>query len=706
MASKYPHLLQPLDLGFTTLKNRVIMGSMHTGLEEGRSLTKLAAFFAERARGDVGLIVTGGIAPNRAGRVSPLAAKLTTSREVAAHREVTAAVHDAGGKIAMQILHSGRYGYHPFNVAPSAIKAPIGWFTPQALSSRGIRSTIDDYAQCAANARAAGYDGVEIMGSEGYLINQFIASHTNHRTDEWGGAYENRIRFPLEIVRAVRRAVGPDFIIIFRLSLLDLIEKGSSWDEIVELAQQLEHAGATILNTGIGWHEARIPTIATSVPRAAFAPVTKKLMGHVQLPLVTSNRINAPDVADRVLADGCADLVSMARPFLADPELVKKAAEGREDEINTCIGCNQACLDHTFKGLTASCLVNPRAGHETELVLAPTATPLRLAVVGAGPAGLAFATSAAQRGHRVTLFDQASEIGGQFNMAKVIPGKEEFYETLRYFTKQLALTGVDLQLNTRVDAAALQAQGFDRVVLATGVAPRALKIPGADHRKVVSYIDVLRHGAHVGPRVAVIGAGGIGFDVAEYVTHAHGAPSPSQDMALFAKEWGIDLSLTARGGVAGVQPEVPPPARQVYLLQRKRTKHGRDLGKTTGWIHRASLKSRHVEMIGGVQYTKVDDAGLHYKDKHGADRVLDVDTVIVCAGQTPLRELEAPLQAQGVTVFRIGGADEAGELDAKRAIDQGVRLAAKIETATPGEPLQAPPTLSAKLFALLSKYQK
>lgn len=704
MASKYPHLLRPLDLGFTQLKNRVLMGSMHTGLEEGRSLTRLAAFFAERAKGDVGLIVTGGIAPNRAGRVSPLAAKMTTKGEISAHREVTEAVHDHGGKIAMQILHSGRYGYHPFCVAPSAVKSPIGWFTPRELSAKGIQSTIRDYAQCAVNAKEAGYDGVEIMGSEGYLINQFIVKHTNKRTDEWGGEYANRIRFPVEIVRQVRQAVGKDFIIIFRLSMLDLIENGSSWEEIVELAKKIEEAGATIINTGIGWHEARIPTIVTSVPRGGFTWVTKKMMGEVSIPLVTTNRINAPDVAEQVLADGHADMVSMARPFLADPDFVLKTKEGREDEINTCIGCNQACLDHTFKGITASCLVNPRSGYETELKYEPTTSPKRIAVVGAGPAGLSFSTIASMRGHDVTLFDQAEEIGGQFNMAKVIPGKEEFYETIRYFAKQIKLTNVNLQLGKKVTPDDLLAGGYDQVVMATGVLPRELKIPGADHPKVVSYIDVLRHKVPVGKKVAVIGAGGIGFDVSEYITHE--GKSASLDIGLFAKEWGIDTSNSVRGGVQGVKPEIPTPPREVYLMQRKPTKHGRDLGKTTGWIHRLSLKHRNVHMIGGVKYDKVDDAGLHYTDKKGEKQVLDVDTVIVCAGQVPLRELEEPLKQQGVTVFRIGGADEAGELDAKRAIDQGARLAAKVESAKPGDPLAAPPTLSAKVFEYVSKFQK
>ncbi|KAK1944793.1 2,4-dienoyl-CoA reductase [Phytophthora citrophthora] len=702
--SKYPHLLQPLDLGFTQLKNRVLMGSMHTGLEEGKSLTRLAAFFAERAKGNVGLIVTGGIAPNRAGRVSPLAAKLTTQGEVNAHKEVTKAVHDNDGKIAMQILHSGRYGYHPFNVAPSPIKAPIGWFTPRELSASAVQGTIQDYADCAARAREAGYDGVEIMGSEGYLINQFIVEHTNKRKDQWGGSYENRIRFPVEIVKAVRAAVGKDFIIIFRLSMLDLVEKGSTWDEIVMLAKQIEAAGATIINTGIGWHEARIPTIATSVPRGGFSWVTQKMKGEVSIPLITTNRINMPGVAEHIIADGHADMVSMARPFLADPEFVRKTEEDRVDEINTCIGCNQACLDHTFKGITASCLVNPRSGYETLLNYTPTDAVQRVAVVGAGPAGLSFSTAAALRGHEVTLFDQAESIGGQFNMAKTIPGKEEFYETLRYFEKQLKLKGVNVKLGQRAEVEDLANGAFDKVVIATGVLPRALKIQGADHPKVLSYIDVLKNKVSVGKRVAIIGAGGIGFDVAEFLAHVGEATSSSVDV--FAREWGIDTSNSVRGGVAGVKPNVPPPAREIYLMQRKTTKHGKDLGKTTGWIHRLSLKHRDVNMIGGVSYDKVDDEGLHYTDKKGKKHVLDVDNVIVCAGQVPLRELEKPLKDKGVTVFRIGGADEAGELDAKRAIDQGARLAAKIETAKPGDPLEAEATLSAKVFEFLSKFQK
>ncbi|KAF1785081.1 FAD/NAD(P)-binding domain [Phytophthora cactorum] len=679
--SKYPHLLQPLDLGFTQLKNRVLMGSMHTGLEEGKSLTRLAAFFAERAKGNVGLIVTGGIAPNRAGRVSPLAAKLTTQSEVNAHKEVTQAVHDNDGKIAMQILHSGRYGYHPFNVAPSPIKAPIGWFTPRELSSSAVESTIQDYANCAARAREAGYDGVEIMGSEGYLINQFIVEHTNKRKDQWGGSYENRIHFPVEIVKAVRSAVGRDFIIIFRLSMLDLVEKGSTWDEIVMLAKQIEAAGATIINTALA---------GTKLASRQLQRVCRKMKGEVSIPLITTNRINMPDVAEQIISEGRADMVSMARPFLADPEFVRKTEEGRVDEINTCIGCNQACLDHTFKGLQQAVLLT-RCDNSFCLL---DADAQRVAVVGAGPAGLSFSTTAAIRGHGVTLFDQADVIGGQFNMAKTIPGKEEFYETLRYFEKQLKLK--------RVEADDLTT--FDKVVIATGVLPRTLKIPGADHPKVLNYIDVLKNKAPVGKKVAIIGAGGIGFDVAEFLSHVGESTSSSVDV--FAREWGIDTTNSVRGGVAGIEPSIPPPAREIYLMQRKSTKHGKDLGKTTGWIHRLSLKHRDVKMIGGVSYDKVDDEGLHYTDKKGKKHVLDVDNVIVCAGQVPLRELEKPLQEKGVTVFRIGGADEAGELDAKRAIDQGARLAATIETAKPGDPLEAEATLSAKVFEFLGKFQK
>ncbi|ETW04209.1 hypothetical protein, variant [Aphanomyces invadans] len=700
--SKYPHLLTPLDLGYTTLKNRVLMGSMHTGLEEGHSLTKLAAFFTERARGDVGLIVTGGVAPNRAGRVSPLAGKMTTSSEINRHKEVTQAVHDNGGKIAMQILHSGRYGYHPFTVAPSPIKAPIGWFTPKELSHGGIQSTIKDYVQCAVNAREAGYDGVEVMGSEGYLINQFIVKHTNKRTDEWGGDYKNRIKFPVEIVRQMRRAVGPDFIIIFRLSMLDLVQDGSSWEEIVELAKEIEAAGATLLNTGIGWHEARVPTIATSVPRGGFSWVTGKLMGEVNIPLITTNRINTPEVAEDILSKKHADMVSMARPFLADPEFVKKAKEGRADEINTCIGCNQACLDHTFKGITASCLVNPRACYETDLNYRPTQHKLKLAVVGAGPAGLACASVAAMRGHDVTLFDKHDEIGGQFNLAKKIPGKEEFYETLRYFAKQLDKHEVKVKLGHTVSAQDLIDAKFDRVVMATGITPRKLKIEGADTSpKVVSYIDVLNGTVTLGKRVAVVGAGGIGFDVAEFATHT--GTSPSLDVDLYAKEWGIDRTMTRRGGLA--PRHVHETERRVYLLQRKSTKHGKDLGKTTGWIHRLSLQHRNVEMIGGITYDKVDEKGLYItKGKTKEQMLLEVDHIVVCAGQVPLRELEPALQRSHVPVFRIGGSDEASELDAKRAINQGARLGAKIESASPGDPLGPVPTLSERATTYMMQY--
>eukprot|EP00291_Cryptomonas_curvata_P005241 CAMPEP_0172180300 /NCGR_PEP_ID=MMETSP1050-20130122/17140_1 /TAXON_ID=233186 /ORGANISM="Cryptomonas curvata, Strain CCAP979/52" /LENGTH=675 /DNA_ID=CAMNT_0012853365 /DNA_START=1 /DNA_END=2024 /DNA_ORIENTATION=+ len=669
MAAKYAHMLRPLDLGFTTIRNRVIMGSMHTGLEEGEflsglfggGLTKMAAYFKLRAEGNVGLIVTGGIAPNGEGRVAPGAAKLSSSSEVAPHKEVTAAVHGVGSgtKICMQILHAGRYAYHPWAVSASPIQAPIGPFKPKQLSDADIERTIEDYARCAALAREAGYDGVEVMGSEGYLINQFLAEHTNRRTDGWGGSYANRTRLPLEIVRRIRERAGKDFIVIFRLSMLDLVEKGSSWEEVVELAKALEAAGVTIINTGIGWHEARIPTIATCVPRAAFSWVTKKLKGHVSIPLVTTNRINSPDVAEQVLAEGHADMVSMARPFLADPHLVRKAEEGRADEINTCIACNQACLDHTFSGIRASCLVNPYACHETELVSKPAARRIRIAVVGAGPAGLAAATTAAGRGHAVTLFDSATEVGGQFNMAKMVPGKEEFYETIRYFKRQLELTGVTVRLGERVEAAALTGGAFDAVVVATGVTPRKLTIPGSDDPKVLSYIDVLRHKAQVGRRVAIIGAGGIGFDVAEFLTTPHHATPAaaaahatvpgvsSLDPLAFAAEWGIDPANERRGGVAGLKApaaSLGPDRDAVFLLQRKTTKHGEGLGKTTGWIRRTTLKARGVTMIGGVSYVKVDAEGLHVT-VNGKPQVLNVDTVVVCAGQEPCADLAKAIQA-------------------------------------------------------------
>jgi len=670
----YPHLLAPLDLGFTTLKNRILMGSMHTGLEESKNgFDKLAAYFAERARGQVGLIVTGGIAPNRAGWVGPFSAKLSTRGEAKKHRKITEAVHAEGGKICMQILHAGRYGYHPLAVAPSRIKSPISPFTPRKLSGRGVENTIKDYVRCAALAQEAGYDGVEIMGSEGYLINQFIVSKTNKRTDQWGGSYENRIRFPLEIVRRTREKVGPNFIIIYRLSMLDLVDDGSSWEEVEMLAQKIEAAGATIINTGIGWHEARVPTIATMVPRGGFSWVTKRLMGKVGIPLITTNRINMPDVAEQILADGHADMVSMARPFLADADFVLKAMEDRADEINTCIGCNQACLDHTFERKIASCLVNPRACHELELNYQPTSQPKKIAVVGAGPAGLACATIAAQRGHEVHLYEADADIGGQFNMAKRIPGKEEFYETIRYFRKQIALTGVHLHLSTYATAQLLQQQGFDEVVIATGVSPRKIDLKGIDHPKVLSYIDVLKDQKPVGRSVAIIGAGGIGFDVAEYLSHE--GESPALNVAAYMEEWGVDMQYAHRGGLT--EPHPHPSPREIYLLQRSEGKLGAKLGKTTGWIHRNSLRKKQVNMMGGVRYGMVDDEGLHLLVDN-KPVVLKVDNVVVCAGQEPLRELYDQLKDNGVSLHLIGGAEEAKELDAKRAIDQGARLAARI----------------------------
>ncbi|XYQ85742.1 FAD-dependent oxidoreductase [Pseudomonas syringae] len=675
-AARYPHLLAPLDLGFTTLRNRSLMGSMHTGLEEKPGgFERMAAYFAERAQGGVGLMVTGGIAPNEEGGVYEGAAKLTTQEEALQHRVVTQAVHEAGGKICLQILHAGRYAYSRKQVAPSAIQAPINPFKPRELDEEGIEKQISDFVTCSTLAQSAGYDGVEIMGSEGYFINQFLAAHTNHRTDRWGGSYENRMRLAIEIVTRVRQAVGPNFIIIFRLSMLDLVEGGSTWQEIVQLAKAVEQAGATIINTGIGWHEARIPTIATKVPRAAFSKVTAKLRGSVNIPLITTNRINTPEVAERILSEGDADMVSMARPFLADPEFVNKAAAGQAELINTCIGCNQACLDHTFGGKLTSCLVNPRACHETELNYLPTRQIKKIAVVGAGPAGLAAATVAAERGHQVTLFDSASEIGGQFNIAKRIPGKEEFSETLRYFTHKVQDTGIDLRLNTRVTAQDLLGAGFDDVILATGIAPRTPAIPGIDNPKVLSYLDVILQRKPVGRSVAVIGAGGIGFDVSEYLVHQ--GIATSLDREAFWKEWGIDTTLEARGGVAGIKPEVHAPARQVFLLQRKSSKVGDGLGKTTGWIHRTGLKNKQVQMLNSVQYLKIDDAGLHIRiGEEGEEKLLPVDNIVICAGQDPLRELYDDLVAAKQSVHLIGGADVAAELDAKRAIDQGSRLAA------------------------------
>jgi 2,4-dienoyl-CoA reductase (NADPH2) len=674
--SKYPHLLAPLDLGFTQLKNRVLMGSMHTGLEEApKGFERMAAYFADRARGDAGLIVSGGVAPNDAGCVAPGAAKLTTAEEAEQHQVITKAVHVEGGKIAMQILHAGRYAFHENLVSASAIKAPINFFKPRALDEKEIEQHINDYAGCALLARQAGYDGVEIMGSEGYLINQFIVSKTNNRTDDWGGSFENRIRFPVEIVQRVREKVGSDFIIIYRLSMIDLVKKGSSWEEVVKLAEKIEQAGVTIINTGIGWHEARVPTIATAVPRAAFTWVTAKLKGRVSVPLVTSNRINTPEVAEEVLARGDADMISMARPFLADADFVKKASEDRADEINTCIGCNQACLDHIFLGKISSCLVNPRACHETELQYLPATKKKKIAVVGSGPAGLSFATVAAGRGHEVTLFEQNDTIGGQFNMANQIPGKEEFNETLRYYDKQLALSGVQTRLSSKATAKQLLGEKFDEVILATGVTPRKPDIEGIDRPNVLSYVDVILHKKAVGRRVAIVGAGGIGFDVAQYITHQN--LSTSLDRDAFLKEWGVDKEFRHPGGLTPTRPQRPPAERDVYLLQRKTNKIGETLGKTTGWIHRVTLKQRNVAMINGVTYSRIDDQGLHIvlKDQ---PKVLEVDTVIICAGQEPLRDLQDNLESEGMTVHLIGGAELAVELDAKRAIEQGARLAANI----------------------------
>ncbi|MER6438624.1 NADPH-dependent 2,4-dienoyl-CoA reductase [Streptomyces sp. NPDC001185] len=670
--SRYPHLLNPLDLGFTTLPNRVLMGSMHVGLEEAeRGFERMAEFYATRARGGVGLMVTGGIAPNDAGRPYEGGAKLTTEAEADQHAGITAAVHREGGRIALQILHFGRYAYHQDLVAPSALQAPISPFTPHALTDAEVEQTIEDYVRTARLAQRAGYDGVEIMGSEGYLINEFIAVQANRREDRWGGSYENRMRFPVEIVRRVREAVGANFIIIYRLSMLDLVPGGSSLDEVITLARAVEAAGATIINTGIGWHEARIPTIATSVPRGAYAWVTKKVMGAVSVPLVTTNRINTPEIAEQLLADGHADMVSLARPMLADPDFVAKAAAGQPEAINTCIGCNQACLDHTFSGRITSCLVNPRACHETELVLAPTRLRKRVAVVGAGPAGLACAVSAAERGHDVTLYDAAGEIGGQLNVARKVPGKQEFDETIRYFRTQLERLGVDVRLNTRVTAG--DVSGHDEVVVATGVRPRTPEIPGVDHPSVVGYLDVLRDGAPVGDRVAILGAGGIGFDVAEFLTD--GGDKASEDPATYFRNWGVDMDYRSPGGLGA--PERPAPPRTVHLLQRKASKVGAGLGKTTGWIHRTELKHRGVTMVPGVRYDRIDDAGLHVT-VDGAGQVLEVDTIVLCTGQEPRRDLYEELSAAGHSVHLIGGADVAAELDAKRAIKQGTELAAAL----------------------------
>ena len=680
--SRYPHLLAPLDLGFTTLRNRVIMGSMHTGLEDRfYNYGKLAAFYRERARGGVGLIVTGGISPNRSGWLLPMGGTLNFKGDVFNHRRVTSAVHEEGGKILMQILHAGRYGYQPFVVSASEKKSPISPFKPRALSEAGILQTIRDYARCAKLARDAGYDGIEVMGSEGYLLNQFLCARTNLRTDRWGGSIENRMRLPVEIVKAIRAAVGDDFIIMYRHSLLDLVDGGNTWDDVVAVAKALQHAGVNILNTGFGWHEARVPTIVTSVPRGAFASVAGRLRREVSIPVVASNRINMPQEAEGILQRGEADMVSMARPFLADPQFVVKAAEGRADEINTCIGCNQACLDHTFANKRASCLVNPRACHETELVYAKSAKPRRVAVVGAGPAGLSAATVAAECGHRVTLFDSSDSIGGQFKIAMQIPGKEEFAETIRYFGRKLELVGVELKLNQRVTREQLLAGGFDEVIVATGIKVRRPPIEGINHPKVLSYIDVLQNKAPVGKRVAIIGAGGIGFDVAEFLLHD---PKHALPLALdvWAKEWGVDLKADTCGGL--VAPAPAEPVRQIYLMQRKVSKLGAGLGKTSGWVHRATLARNGVVMLAGVQYHKVDDHGLHVTVA-GEERMLAVDNVVVCAGQDSLTELmpsEEQAKAEqakgGPRFHKIGGAALAAELDAKRAIKEGAELAARL----------------------------
>ena len=669
----YPHLFRPLDLGHVTLPNRVLMGSMHTGLEELGDFDRVATYYARRAEGGVALMVTGGMAPNREGGVMPGAAGLFTDKDMANHGRVTQAVHDAGGRIAMQILHAGRYAYSPECVAPSPVKSPISPFPPRELDEEGIEKQIADIVEAARRAQSVGYDGVEVMGSEGYFLNQFLVTHTNKRTDRWGGSYENRMRLPVEVVRRVREAVGPDFIVIYRLSMIDLVPNGSTWDEVVQLGQAIENAGASILNTGIGWHEARIPTIATSVPRGAFTWVTKKLMGQVGIPVITSNRINTPEVAEQVLAEGCADMVSMARPFLADPDFVKKAAAGTPQRIAPCIACNQACLDHTFEMKIASCLVNPQAAHETELVYEPASAPKTIAVVGAGPAGLSTAIVAAGRGHKVTLFDRADQIGGQLNMAKQIPGKEEFHGLVEWFGTMLTETGVTVRLGVTADAEMLA--GFDEVVIATGVLPRdpGIERVGGD---VVSYVDVLTGRKTAGQRVAIIGAGGIGFDVAEFLTHE--GESPTENLGAWLEEWGVADPGEHRAGLAPEGPKPAPSPREVSLFQRKAERPGKRLGKTTGWIHRASLQMKGVKMVGGVSYDRIDDDGLHLTRQDGSTEVVPCDTVVLCAGQLSDRSLADALEAAGRKCHVIGGADVAAELDAKRAIDQGARLAATL----------------------------
>ena len=669
----YPHLLKGLDLGFTQLPNRVLMGSMHLGLEEEKNgFEKLAAFYAERAAGGVGLIVTGGISPNRQGWLLPFAARMSNKKHAKEHQVITEAVHQHQGKICLQILHSGRYGYHPFVVAPSAIKSPINPFKPKAISKRGIVNTINDYANCAAMAKVAGYDGVEIMGSEGYFINQFLCPRTNQRDDEWGGSFENRSRIAIEIVNAVRQKVGTDFIIIFRLSMLDLVEGGSNWDEVVALGKLIEECGATLINTGIGWHETRVPTIGTMVPRGAFTWITERMKGELTVPLIATNRINTPEIAEKILASGQADMVSMARPFLADENFVRKAQQGRGDEINTCIACNQACLDHGFARKRASCLVNPRAGYETELNFPSTTHKKKLAVVGAGPAGLAFSCYAAERGHEVHLFEKSTEIGGQFNYAKRIPGKEEFYETLRYFKKRIEVTGVHLHLESQQSVESLADANFEQVVLATGIKPREVNIEGIQHPKVMDYLDVLRDDKPVGKKVAIIGAGGIGFDVAEFLVEEH---SLTNEPERWLKSWGVDKEYKQAGGL--IEATIGQPAREIFLLQRKTTKVGKGLGKTTGWIHRSALQKKQVQMIAGVDYVKIDDQGLHIQ-VNDKPQILDVDHIILCAGQEPFKDLLKGLEERGIKTHLIGGADVASELDAKRAIRQGADLASII----------------------------